>query len=177
MIPTRALLRTCFHRSPIRFASVHHCTRAMSTAESLAAEIAQQTTLVNELRLQNTDLTALDAAKKKLGELKKTLGAIGKAVESSVAAGTGDSKDGKKKDRLLLKTAKASPVDRRLVIDSRLTFERVVFFRPFFVSRVRGIMGLPRCSVGSTLRGSSRMSSRRMEGVVWTRPCLSARTY
>ena len=140
MIPTRALLRTCFHRSPTRFASVHHCTRAMSTAESLAAEIAQQTTLVNELRLQNTDLTALDAAKKKLGELKKTLGAIGKAVESSVAAGTGDSKDGKKKDRLLLKTAKASPVDRRFVIDSRLTFERVVvFFRPFFFLGYAGL--------------------------------------
>lgn len=102
MIPTRALLRTCFYRSPT---SVHHRTRAMSTAQSLAAEITQQTALVNKLRLQNTDPTALDAAKKKLGELKKTFGAIGKAV----AAGTSDSKDGKKKDRLLLKTAKVSP--------------------------------------------------------------------
>ncbi|KAI9569547.1 hypothetical protein HD554DRAFT_2091947, partial [Boletus coccyginus] len=101
MIPTRALLRTCFYRSPT---SVHHRTRAMSTAQSLAAEITLQTAFVNELRLQNTDPTALDAAKKKLGELKKTFGAIGKAG----AAGTSDSKDGKKKDRLLLKTAKGT---------------------------------------------------------------------
>ncbi|KAG8219254.1 histidine-tRNA ligase [Butyriboletus roseoflavus] len=79
----------------------------MSTAESLATEITQQTVLVNELRLQNTNPTALDAAKKKLGELKKTLGAIGKA-ETSATAGTSDSKDGKKRDRLLLKTAKGT---------------------------------------------------------------------
>ena len=78
----------------------------MATAESLAAEIAQQTTLVNELRLQSTDPVALDAAKKKLGELKKTLGAIGKANASSGLAGTSESK---KKDRLLLKTAKVRP--------------------------------------------------------------------
>lgn len=85
----------------------------MSTAELLATEITQQTALVNELRLQNVDPTALDAAKKKLGELKKTLGAIGKAEASSGAAGTAD---GKKKDRLLLKTAKVSSfsTDRRL---------------------------------------------------------------
>ena len=50
--PTWALLRTCFYRSATRFASVHHCTRAMSTAESLAAEVTQQTTLVNELRFK-----------------------------------------------------------------------------------------------------------------------------
>ncbi|KAG9313834.1 histidine-tRNA ligase [Chiua virens] len=77
----------------------------MSTAESLTIEIAQQTTLVNELRLQNTDPTALDAAKKKLGELKRTLGAISKADS---AAGPSESKDGKKKGRLLLKTAKGT---------------------------------------------------------------------
>lgn len=80
----------------------------MSTAESLTAEITQQTALLNELRLQNTDAAALDAAKKKLGELKKTLGAIGKAETSPGLAGTSDGKDGKKKDRLLLKTAKVS---------------------------------------------------------------------
>jgi len=134
MIPTRALLRTCFYRSPTRFASVHHRTRAMSTAQSLAAEITQQTALVNELRLQNTDPTTLDAAKKKLGELKKTLGAIAKAKAeaSSGAAGTSDNKDGKKKDRLLLKTAKVSPAIWCVVIDLRLTFEPdVVFFRLF----------------------------------------------
>lgn len=84
----------------------------MSTGGSLAEEITQQTALVNELRLQNTDATVLDAAKKKLGELKKTLGAIGKQESASGLAGTSDSKDGKKKDRLLLKTAKVRPVPR-----------------------------------------------------------------
>ena len=106
MFSARALLRTSLYRSPTHFAFVHHCTRAMSTAESLATEITTQTALVNELRLQNTDPTALDAAKKKLGELKKTLGAIGKAEAGSGA--TAGTSDGKKKDRLLLKTAKVS---------------------------------------------------------------------
>lgn len=81
----------------------------MATAQSLAAEITHQTTLVNELRLSNTDPTALDAAKKRLGELKKTLAAIGKAEATAGAAGSSESKDGKKKERLLLKTAKVSP--------------------------------------------------------------------
>jgi histidyl-tRNA synthetase len=73
----------------------------MATAESLNQEIAQQTTLFNELRLQNAEPSAIEEIKKKLGELKKSLGALTKAA--------GGGKDAKKKERLLLKTAKVSP--------------------------------------------------------------------
>ena len=81
-IPTCALLAGPLHAYP------HRCTCTMSTAESLAGEITQKTVLVNGLRLQNADTTALNAAKKKLSKLKKTLGTLGKAQESSGAAGT-----------------------------------------------------------------------------------------
>ncbi|KIJ66599.1 hypothetical protein HYDPIDRAFT_86557 [Hydnomerulius pinastri MD-312] len=77
----------------------------MSTAESLRAEIAQQTAAFNELRLQNTDAAGIEATKKKLGELKKNLAAIEKATGG---AGGSESKDSKRKDRLLLKTAKGT---------------------------------------------------------------------
>ncbi|KAF9225165.1 histidyl-tRNA synthetase [Gyrodon lividus] len=80
----------------------------MSTAESLTAEIAQQQALFNELRLQNTDGAAIDAAKKKLSELRKSLAMIGKAGGSTGGAGGSENKDAKKKDRLLLKTAKGT---------------------------------------------------------------------
>ncbi|KDQ62968.1 hypothetical protein JAAARDRAFT_28953 [Jaapia argillacea MUCL 33604] len=73
----------------------------MATLESLDQEIAQQTAIVNELRLQNADAVAQTEAKKKLGELKKALGALKGA--------SGANKDaGKKKERLLLKTAKGT---------------------------------------------------------------------
>lgn len=72
-----------------------HTTSIMS-AESLTQEITRQTAVFNDLRLNNADPVALDEAKKRLGELKKAL-----------AAASGASKDsGKKRERLLLKTAK-----------------------------------------------------------------------
>lgn len=65
---------------------------------SLTAEITQATGTLNDLRLQNADAASIDAAKKRLGELKKAMIVINSA---------GGSKDaGKKKERLLLKTAK-----------------------------------------------------------------------
>jgi histidyl-tRNA synthetase len=69
------------------------------TSDSLTAEIAQATGTLNELRLQNADASSIDAAKKRLGELRKTMAAMNSA---------GGSKDAgkKKKERLLLKTAK-----------------------------------------------------------------------
>lgn len=70
----------------------------MATADSLNQEIAQQTTLFNELRQQNADSALVEEAKKKLGELKKSLGAL-----TNLASG---GKDAKKRERLLLKTAK-----------------------------------------------------------------------
>jgi hypothetical protein len=64
---------------------------------SLTAEITQATGTLNDLRLQNADAGSIDAAKKRLGELKKAMVAINSA---------GGSKDaGKNKERLLLKTA------------------------------------------------------------------------
>jgi histidyl-tRNA synthetase len=71
---------------------------ASETSDSLTAEITQATGTLNDLRLQNADAASIDAAKKRLGELKKAMAAINSA---------GGSKDaGKKKERLLLKTAK-----------------------------------------------------------------------
>lgn len=69
--------------------------------EQLEQEIAQQTTLFNTLRSQHpAGSPELENAKKKLSELKKTLGQSKKGEGSKDAAG------GKKKERLLLKTAK-----------------------------------------------------------------------
>ena len=73
----------------------------MATMESLNAEIAQQNILCQTLVKQNGDSSALEEAKKKLGELKKSLGVLIKADAVS--------KNAKKKDRLLLKTAKVCP--------------------------------------------------------------------
>lgn len=73
----------------------------MTTEPAGSLDIAQATAALNDLRLQNADAASIDAAKKRLGELKKTMAAI---------ASAGGSKDaGKKKERLLLKTAKVCP--------------------------------------------------------------------
>ncbi|KAI0347935.1 histidyl-tRNA synthetase [Trametopsis cervina] len=70
----------------------------MATAEELNKEIAAQSALLVELRKQEGDASALEAAKKKLGDLKRALGQL-----------TGGSKEGgKKKERMLLKTAKGT---------------------------------------------------------------------
>src|SRR5271170_5589299 len=70
----------------------------MASEQSINHEITQQTAFLNELRLGNADPSVLDEAKKKLGELKKSL---------ALSKGTGGSKDvGKKRERLLLKTPK-----------------------------------------------------------------------
>jgi len=66
--------------------------------ESVNQEITRQTALLNELRLSHAEPPALEDAKKKLGELKKTFAAL------KIAAGGKDA--GKKRERLLLKTAK-----------------------------------------------------------------------
>jgi histidyl-tRNA synthetase len=74
----------------------------MSTVESLNAEIAQATQRFNDLRQQSAEAGLVDAAKKSLGELKKALATLN-------GAAPGGSKDaGKKKERMLLKTAKVS---------------------------------------------------------------------
>jgi histidyl-tRNA synthetase len=66
-----------------------------SSTETIQQQIDQQTLLFNDLRKQNAAPTLIDEAKKKLGDLKKSLPPKG-------------SKDsgGKKRERLMLKTAK-----------------------------------------------------------------------
>lgn len=76
----------------------------MASADSLSTEITQVTEHFNQLRLSNAPKTELDEAKKKLGELKKSL-ALLKSAE-----GGGDG--AKKKERLLLKTGKVRPIPR-----------------------------------------------------------------
>jgi histidyl-tRNA synthetase len=72
----------------------------MASIESISEQISNQTALFNQLRLQNAEASLIDEAKKKLGELKKSL-ALSKGSDASA------SKDGgKKRERLLLKTAK-----------------------------------------------------------------------
>lgn len=101
MLAARVLRSRSVHRLPALYTVHIHTSnirRAMATTESLNQEIAQQSTLFNELRQQNADASLIEAAKQKLGDLKRSLGALTKAA--------GGDKDTKKKERLLLKTAK-----------------------------------------------------------------------
>ena len=70
------------------------------TAEELSQQVAQQSALLNDLRKQEANATALEEAKKRLGELKRALGHLT----------AGPKEDGKKKERILLKTPKVSLV-------------------------------------------------------------------
>ena len=79
--------------------------RTMSTAEALNTEIARQTSILNEPRLQNTDTAAIDAAHKKLSELKRSKVNIPKSIHAD-ADGTSATLNKSKRERLLLKTAK-----------------------------------------------------------------------
>ncbi|KAH9964109.1 histidyl-tRNA synthetase [Russula dissimulans] len=67
------------------------------SVDALYAELEQQTELFNKLRLENSDPTALDESRKRLGELKREI--------ASIKPG---GKDAKKKERLLLKTPKGT---------------------------------------------------------------------
>ncbi|THH13504.1 hypothetical protein EW146_g6723 [Bondarzewia mesenterica] len=63
----------------------------MSTSESLSAEIATQTELFNKLRLENAEATVLEEARKKLGELKKSMALMRNAAGGS--SGTQGTRD------------------------------------------------------------------------------------
>jgi hypothetical protein len=74
----------------------------MAEPQALSVAIAEQTQRLNDLRLSKVqDQAAMDEAKKKLSELKKTLGELKRGA-------AGPKEDIKKRERLLLKTAKAS---------------------------------------------------------------------
>ncbi|KAI6024549.1 hypothetical protein EDC04DRAFT_3116709, partial [Pisolithus marmoratus] len=108
------MLLRCVLRIPYRSTTtrlVENVLRKMSTADTLSAEITKQTAVLNELRLQNNDPARLDATKRELGELKRRLAAITKANDSSAngaAVVSSDKDEAKKRERLLLKTAKGT---------------------------------------------------------------------
>ncbi|CCM01448.1 uncharacterized protein FIBRA_03500 [Fibroporia radiculosa] len=71
----------------------------MST-EALNQEIAQQKSLLNDLRKQQADVAIIEEAKKKLGDLQRSLALLQNAAGAKEGA--------KKRERLLLKTAKGT---------------------------------------------------------------------
>lgn len=82
-----------------------------SSLNSLEGEIETQNALFNELRLSGSDPAGLEEVKKKLGELKKSLGqAKAKAAADGATASGSKEVAGKKKERILLKTAKVSGI-------------------------------------------------------------------
>lgn len=87
-------LSTALRRSLITMAEV--------ASPSLDTQLAEQTALVNKLRLENPGTDLYKEASKKLGELKKALALQQNATDGGKEAA-------KKKERLLLKTAKVPP--------------------------------------------------------------------
>lgn len=74
----------------------------MADPQALSAAITEQTQRLNGLRLsKDQDQAAIDEAKKRLSELKKTLGELNRGA-------AGPKEDVKKRERLLLKTAKVN---------------------------------------------------------------------
>ena len=74
----------------------------MASLQSLEEDLTTYNAKYNELRLQpNADPAALEEVRKKLGELKKTIGQA-----KAAASGGKDAEKKKERERLLLKTAK-----------------------------------------------------------------------
>jgi histidyl-tRNA synthetase len=71
----------------------------MTTLESLNNDISAANARLTELRQQAADAALVEEAKKRLGELKKSL-----MLLQNSAGGSKDA--GKRKERMLLKTAK-----------------------------------------------------------------------
>lgn len=109
----------------------------MATVESLNQEIAERSALFNDARKQGADAAIIEEHKVKLGELKRALGQL---------MGASGSKDAKKKDRLLLKTAKVrSQLFHGLV---QLQLNR------YHVCRVQGTLAPAKCTAVNTSNGS-----------------------
>ncbi|KAK7063623.1 mitochondrial histidine--tRNA ligase [Favolaschia claudopus] len=97
---------------------------SMASIESVSEQIATQTALFNQLRLQNAEPALIDEAKKKLGELKKSL-ALSKSSGGN-AEGSGAKEAAKKRERLLLKTAKGTRDYGPSEMFCRESIERIV---------------------------------------------------
>ena len=106
----------------------------ITSVDTLNAELAQQTELFNKLRIANSDPTALEESRKRLGEIKREL--------ASLKPG---GKDAKKKERLLLKTPKVRPPSTPTVSPPPL--KSINHWR---APRARVIMAPERCSVATT---------------------------
>ncbi|KAI0333986.1 histidyl-tRNA synthetase [Cubamyces sp. BRFM 1775] len=78
-------------------------TATQPNPDALASEIAAQSTLLNDLRKQQADPALVEEAKKKLGDLKRSL-----ALLQNANTGASGAKEGKKKERILLKTPKGT---------------------------------------------------------------------
>ncbi|KAI6104533.1 hypothetical protein EDD16DRAFT_1637715 [Pisolithus croceorrhizus] len=116
------MLWRCVLRIPYRSTTtrpVRDVLRKMSTADALSAEITKQTALLNELRLQNNDPARLDATKRELGELKRRFAAISRVNDPAENGAPADRDEGKKRERLLLKTAKVGEDWHKGLLDLR----------------------------------------------------------
>lgn len=130
--PFRATIRIPRQTSyPVR--QIHQ----MATVESLNQEIAERSALFNDARKEGTDAAIIEEHRLKLGELKRALGQL---------MGASGSKDTKKKDRLLLKTAKVRPQSSHNMVQLQLTRLRAF--------RAQGTLALVRCTAANTLNGS-----------------------
>lgn len=74
----------------------------------LEAQIEEQTKLFNDLRLRGSDAKALDEAKIKLAQLKMAFGKAKAAAAAAAGGKPGEGGENKKKERMLLKTAKGT---------------------------------------------------------------------
>ncbi|KAJ7729092.1 hypothetical protein DFH07DRAFT_218378 [Mycena maculata] len=105
------------HRLPVLHLAKR--TFSMASIESISEQIANQTALFNQLRLQNAEQSTIDEVKKTLGELKKSLALSNASTAGSKVAA-------KKHERILLKTAKGTRDYGPAEMFCRETIERTV---------------------------------------------------
>ena len=132
----------------------------MAEPQELSAAITEQTQRLNDLRLSRVqDQAAIDEAKRKLSELKKTLGELKRGA-------AGPKEDIKKRERLLLKTAKASLIV--LIGSSRSNGDGNC--------RELGTLGPRKWPFVSTLKLWSKSASSAMEGHASIHPYSRGKT-
>lgn len=104
-LQTRFWIRAhCIPRPQIFVRRVAYSNISMASldAETLNQSIRDQSAVLKTLREQNADKSLVDEAHKQLGDLRRALGQLNAAGKER------DKGDGKKKERLLLKTAKGT---------------------------------------------------------------------
>jgi hypothetical protein len=99
MLPQCTRRYLCSSHRPFSWSwSTSRCAHQMATKESLEADITRASARFTDLRKQNAEPALVEEARIKLGELRKSLALLN-------GAGGGKAAD-KRKDRMLLKTAK-----------------------------------------------------------------------